>query len=112
MPMMFPAVVPWEFGPDIPTGMLPATTVHRTGVGVAPLPVVVSQPVVSKFTTEFAPAVSVAGGTGVMTQVPVGGAGVGGTGVTDGVQFGMRTVAVGVPLSRTVSRQSAAVKPV
>ena len=46
--MMFPAVVPWEAGPNIPVGMLPATTVHCTGVGVAPLLNVVLQPVVSK----------------------------------------------------------------
>jgi hypothetical protein len=108
--MMLPAVVPWELGSDIPVGMPPATTRQCTGVGVAPLFVVVSQPVVSNQTVDGDPALSAAGGTGAITQLPVGAAGVSGTGVTDGVQPGMRTVAVGVPLFETVSQQSGAEK--
>src|SRR4051812_30770825 len=110
VPMMLPPVVPWELGPDIPVGMLPATTLHCTGVGVAPLLVVVSQPVVSNQTVDADPAVRVASGTGVITQSPVGAAGVSETAVADGVQLGMLTVAVGVPLSDTVSLQSGAEK--
>src|SRR6478735_4722723 len=109
--MMFPADVPCEFGPVIPVGMLPATTVHCTGVGVAPLLNVVLHPVVSKLTAVAVPAVRVTGGWEMMAQLPVGGAGVGGTGVTDGAQPARVIVAVGVrPPSEIVTLQSGAVK--
>jgi hypothetical protein len=90
--------------------MLPATTVHCTGVGVAPLLKVVLHPVVPKLTTEEASAVTVAGSTGVITQEPVGGAGLSETDFTDGVQPGSVTVAVSVRRSDTVILQSGAVK--
>src|ERR1700712_3495732 len=111
VPMIFPAVVPCELGSVIPVGMLPARTAHCTGVGVAPLLNVVSQPVVSKLTAVAVPAVRVTGGGGLMVQLPVGGAGVVGTGVTDGVQPARVMVAVGVrPPSEIVILQSGAVK--
>src|SRR6478609_1956169 len=112
VPMMFPAVVPCEFGPVMPVGMLPATTVHCTGVGVAPLSNVVLQPVVSKLTAVAVPAVRVIGAAcGTMVQLPVGGAGCVGTGVTDDVQPASVIVAVGVrPPSEIVILQSGAVK--
>ena len=72
---MFPAVVPWDVGPVIPVGMLPATTAHWTGVGVAPLLKVVLHPVVWKNTVDSTPRVSDTGSSGVITQLPVGGAG-------------------------------------
>ena len=46
--MMLPASVPCEWGPVMPVGMLPATTFHCTGVGVAPVLNVVLQPEVAK----------------------------------------------------------------
>ena len=108
---MFPAVVPCELGPVIPVGMLPPTTAHCTGVGVAPLLNVVSHPVVPKLTAVAVPAAMVTGGWGTMLQLPVGGAGVDGTGVTDGVQPARVIVAVGVrPPSVIVTLQSGAVK--
>src|SRR5215203_1855939 len=110
VPMMLPAVVPWELGPVIPVGMLPATTVHCTGVGVAPLLNVVLHPVVSKLKTPGWSTASVAGSAGVITHEPDGGAGFCETGSTDGVQPGSVTVAVGVRRSDTVTRQSGAVK--
>src|SRR6478752_1351236 len=112
VPMMFPAVVPCELGPVIPVGMLPATTAHCTGVGVAPLLNVVLHPVVSKLTAVAVPAVRVTSdGGGRMVQPPVGGAGVVGTGVTEGVQPVRVIVAVGVrPPSEIVTWQSGAVK--
>src|SRR6478609_2843074 len=111
VPMMFPAVVPCELGPVIPVGMLPAMTAHCTGVGVAPLLKVVLHPVVSKLTAVAVPAVRVTGGWGLMAQLPVGGAGVGGTGAADGTQPARVIVAVGVrPPSEIVTLQSGAVK--
>src|SRR6478609_3803471 len=111
VPMMFPAVVPCELGPVIPVGMLPASTDHCTGVGVAPLLNVVLHPVVSKLTAVAVPAVRVTGGRGLMVQLPVGGAGVGDTGVADGVQPVRVIVAVGVrPPSEMVTLQSGAEK--
>src|SRR6478735_10960884 len=109
--MMFPADVPCEFGPVIPVGMLPATTVHCTGVGVAPLLNVVLHPAVSKLTAVAVPVVRVTDGWGLMTQPPVGGAGVCGTGVADGEQPASVIVAVGVrPPSEIVTLQSGASK--
>jgi hypothetical protein len=67
--MMFPAVVPCELGPVIPAGLLPATTAHCTGVGVAPLLNVVLHPVVSKLTAVAVPAVRVTGGWALMVQL-------------------------------------------
>lgn len=69
MPMMFPPVVPWDCGPVMPAGILPATTRHCTGVGVEPGSLV-SQPVVLKLTAVFESMASAAGGTGLMTQLP------------------------------------------
>src|SRR3954454_10714682 len=111
--MRLAAVWPCGFGPVMPVGMTPATTFHCTGVGVAPVLVVVLQPVVWKDTTELAPRVTWAGADcGVMTQLPVGGAGVGETGSTVGVQPARVTVAIGVrPESDTVTLQSGAEKP-
>src|SRR6478752_5812119 len=109
VPMMFPAVVPWDAGPVIPVGMAPATTLHRTGVGVAPLLNVVLQPVVPKKNAVATPAASVTGAPGTIRQSPVGGAG--GTGTADGVQPDSDTVAVGVLPSLIVTVQSGAVKP-
>src|SRR6478736_7563865 len=110
VPMMFPAVVPCELGPVIPVGMLPATTAHCTGVGVPPLLNVVLHPAVSKLTAVGVPAFRVTGGWGMMVQPPVGGAGVDGTGVIDGVQPVRVIVAVGVRPSEIVTVQSGAVK--
>src|SRR4051794_5195246 len=114
MPMRLAAVWPWKFGPLMPVGMIPATTFHWTGVGVAPVLNVVLHPVVPKLTTEFAPTETWSGPAwGVITQLPVGGAGVGGTGTTDGVQPDNVNVAIGVrPESETVTLQSGAEKPV
>ena len=108
--MMLPPVVPCEMGPVIPVGMLPATTVHCTGVGVAPLSNVVSHPVVSKLTAVDRPAVTVTGARGTMVQPPVGGAGVGRHRCHRRGAAGNVTVAVGVSESEIVTLQSGAVK--
>src|SRR5690349_13759580 len=111
VPMMFPPVEPWKSGPTMPVGMAPATTRHWTGVGVAPLLDVVLQPVVAKKTAVETPRASVAGACGTIAQLPVGGAGTGGTATVDGVQPDSDTVAVGVRWSAIVTLQSGAVKP-
>src|SRR3954447_7308190 len=97
----------------MPVGMTPATSFHCTGVGVAPVLKVVLQPVVAKLTTELVLDVTLSGpDCGVMTQVPVGAAGVAGTGFTEGVHPARVTVAMGVrPESETVTLQSGAEKP-
>src|SRR3954469_5315222 len=104
MPMRLAPVVPWKRGPVMPVGMSPATTCHWTGVGVAPVLKVVSQPVVAKSTTELVLAMTVGGADCVvMTQLPVGAAGEV-TGVTVGVQPERVTVSIGVrPESETVT---------
>jgi hypothetical protein len=99
MPSISPFVVPWKLGPVMPVGILPATTFHHTGVGVAPLLNVVLHPVVWKKTTADFPLVRLTAGCGVMVQLPVAGAGLTGTGFTEGVQPASVTVTVGVRLS-------------
>ena len=59
-------------------------TLHCTGAGVAPLLNLVLHPGVRKSTAVEVPSVRVIGDWAVMMQVPAGGAGVGGTGVTVG----------------------------
>src|SRR3954447_9846447 len=108
--MMLPPVVPWKFGPVMPVGSTPATTDHWTGVGVAPLLVVVSQPVVSNHTAVGSPTAPVAVGAATMVQLRLGWDGWLGTGVTVGVQPASVTVVVGVRPSRIVILQSGAVK--
>src|SRR3954453_13890370 len=107
--MRLAPVCPWKFGPLMPVGMSPATTFHCTGVAVGP----VLHPVVEKLTTGTTPGLRLMGSDwGVMTQLPVGGAGVAGTGVTEGVQPDSVAVAIGVrPESETVTLQSGAEKP-
>src|SRR3954452_19922430 len=111
--MRLAPVCPWKFGPLMPVGMMPATTFHCTGVDVAPVLAVVLHPVVEKLTTGTTPGPRLTGPDGgVMTQLPVGGAGVAGTGVTEGVQPDSVAVAIGVrPESETVTLQSGAEKP-
>src|SRR4051794_35839884 len=93
--------------------MTPATTVHCTGVGVAPVLAVVSQPVVAKLTTEPVFAMTLRGpDCAVIRQLPVGAAGEAGTGVTDGVHPDRVIVSMGVrPESETVTWQSGEENP-
>src|SRR3954449_3544116 len=93
--------------------MSPATTSHCTGVGVAPVSVVVSQPVLAKVTTDPVWAMTLSGpDAAVIRQVPVGAAGVAGTGVTEGVHPARVIVSIGVrPESETVTWQSGEENP-
>src|SRR4051794_12651013 len=92
--MMLPASLPCEAGGPLPVGTAPATTVHCTGVGVRSPGTRVSQPVVSNQTTPLLLTARFEGPAGgVITHVPLGGAG-GVTGAVVGVQ----------PLRVTVSR--------
>src|SRR3978361_2285253 len=94
----------------MPVGILPAISDHCTGVGVAPLLNVVLHPAVWKNPAAGAATATVTGAWAAITQLPVGGAGFGGTGRTDGVHPARDRVAVGVRLSETVTLQSGAVK--
>src|SRR5690349_20602531 len=92
--MMFPEVWPEYDGALMPVGTAPDTSVHCTGLPNVLPPAVVLQPVVSNQTTPLLLTARFVGPAGVViTQVPVGGAG-----VVAGATFGVH------PLSVTVTR--------
>src|SRR3954452_12959746 len=87
------------FGPCMPVGMFPPRSFHCTG------PLEMSQPVVSANRTEASPAWNVTGSAALMTQLPLGGAGLGG-GADIGLHPARVTVAVKVCRSDTTALQS------